>query len=366
MKKCKMILAVWILVALLMGCSRQASTPLGGGTTPQGGKEPPIQESIPQETLDDATLQGILEQSELSMLAAAFLQDQAYYESLGQNDEDFGKYAIIEDIDRDGHMELVYSDSLLVFDTSSRKAPTFHFLAGGSHQLMMGKDGAYMTYYSGGPGDTTYNGHDHLVFYMPYCKWDDAENSWEQEFAVLREQAMDCGCEAVCYMQDAIPRDTTSFDAFLSGQNLQPVTTQLGDFVSYSYDAKYTDCITQGLDAYFSTTLRGYQGMVTTDIDGDGQNEYLFHATKFVSPWFDNRTSDVGFSNQHIFDLPDINPADNRTGILVADVVDGQLTVTALSIPVQTAITPQTKVTLAGNALTIAGIEYTVINPGAE
>lgn len=329
MKRC--ISLILALSLLLCGCQMAKKTEIEHveeATNQTQMQTVPSQPEEPEQiVLSDAELTPIIEQAEFSLLAAAFLYD-AFEISSHQE-----RYAYMGDVDNDGHMELYYSESLLYFDPSEGKNCSYMYSPSGNHSLYLAKDGTvYYSYYR--DYDMVAHG-DHYDDLIP-CVYS-TRNPDATEFLLYEDNYCQFGTRLEPFVEinkEALSPEES--EAFLEELGLREVETGLQDYTSFSYDAAYADSITGALENAFGS----YQGKYTLDIDRDGQDEQVFVYTDFVNGWFPERAfhseSDPygdGMDQAFYFGYPGIDPVDERTGLIVADLQGDKLVLDAYSIP---------------------------------
>lgn len=288
---------------------------------------PEVPEQLP---LSQEELASVMEKTELSLLSAAFLYDA--YDISGAI-SNYDRFAYIDDIDKDGQIEMYYSESLLFFDFTNGRRCSYFYSQSGNHDLFVAKDGSvYYRYYT---ELTDFEHADHIDSFCPFVY-----GSYNPDATRFMLCVADY-CKSGTPMETFVRIDGTDLSpeeskAFLDELGLKEVETGLQDYTSFTYDAVYADAITAGLENAFGI----YQGSYDLDVDLDGENEQVFAYTDFVNTWFPETARDPNpdsydayMDNAFFFDYPGINPVDNRTGLIVADIQEGQLTLSAYSIP---------------------------------
>ena len=333
----KRIFAFLLVFSLMLsGCGTSRS-----GTAIQTAIGETLEESVPttqyqkpeQRSLSAQEQALVLEQTEFSLLAAAFLYDAYAYSFTNEGYSTYDRFAHIADMDRDGQTEMYYSQSLLYFDPTDGRSCTYSYSSAGNQRLFLSAEGC--VYYSFSNEEMERPHGEHWDSGLPVYYYSPDPDA--QAFMVCSFYCPDLGAETEEVVQlDGRDLSVEESKAFLDQLGLTPVKTTLRDYTSFTYDGAYTDSIAAALENAFGS----YKGTYTLDIDRDGQDEQVFTYTDFVNPWFPDEalhpSQDPYFGDMHqafYFDYPDIDPTDNRTGLIVADPQGEELVLKAYSIP---------------------------------
>ncbi|MBE6924025.1 MAG: SH3 domain-containing protein [Ruminococcaceae bacterium] len=328
---------ILVLCLLLCGCNiiptvkdqtRTDTTQLPQSPRPtiQHTPQDPEPQKPEQITLSDEELAPILQQTEYSLLAAAFLYD-AY-----ENPTFHDRYAHVGDMDNDGDIEMYYSDSLLYFDPTDKKECSYFYSPSGAMGLYLSKDGSIYYNYSVDYDSVQHGDHVDDVIPLYYS----TRNPDAPSFDLITPECSKTSTPETWVKVNGTNLSPEESRAFLDDLALTPVETGLQDYTAFTYDAAYSDSILAALEGAFGS----FQGTFTVDIDRDNQEEHIFTYTHFVNGWFPedaiNPDLDPYFgamSQAFCFDYPGINPVDNRSGLIVADQQGDKLVLKAYSVP---------------------------------
>jgi len=331
----KRVFAIFLAISLVLcGCAtaKQASEPVSATTQPLPTEQTvPTQSEAPEQLpLSEKELTAVIEKAELSLLAAAFLYDA--YDTIVPR-RNYGRYAYVGDVDKDGQTEMYYSESVLYFDFTDERSCKYLYSPSGNQDLYLAKDGSIYSRHYYELTDVEHGDHWDSVCPAVY----NSPNPDAPKFMLYAADYCQTGTPMEPFVQmDGINLSPEESEKFLDELCLTPVTTGLQDYTSFTYDAAYADSITSALENAFGS----YQGSSTFDIDRDGEDEQIFVYTNFVNDWFpddalnpDNDPFGGGMSAAFCFDYPGINPVDNRTGLLVADTQGDKLILSAYTVP---------------------------------
>ena len=328
-------LATLLSLGMLAACGNQSA----GGETGEGVITLPTQENMPAQELELA-----LRRMEYAMLCSALsaakqietLEGRAYR----------GDTAYVADLDGDGWEELVYSSDALTFTTEPKRTVTYSFAQSG-YTYYTDKDGKFYrvqstddSYVSGEEGSRKWN--EQLD--TSYSCWNGT--AWEVAFAygghaVYAQKGHDADGNVAYDTENPVEDDrygmigteqTTkaALDEHLTGIGMTKITHSSNDYVKNSYKAAYAESLLYGLDVYLAKRFKGYNSMITSDIDADGAVETVFVIPAFEGVWRDSVVEGEGVDSSAGEALQSHLPAETtRTAILVADQQGDQLVFTA-------------------------------------
>lgn len=354
----KRLLSVILLLSIFAaGCASKpqrdsapaVTSPRETQTVPTAPEEAPVE----QAQLSQEELALIMQNTEYSLLAAAFLYD-AYRDV---EDDWYGRFAYVGDADKDGQNEMYYSESLLYFDPSDGKSCRYTYSPSGNHGLYLSKTGSVFTSYYGENDYIVHGDHEDSVSVLGYwCKDPDGTS-----FSVCEPWCRDGQRDSWVRLKD---RDLTAeeSEAFLQQLGLTPVATGLQDYTAFTYDAAYTDSILEELETAFGIY---YYGSYALDVDRDGEEERLYFYKDLVPAWIPQQAFnptpgdyDTYMDHAYYFDYPGIDPDADRTGLIVADRQDKELVLKAYSVPMQPAWYEDSAAYIQGTALHLYGTDW--------
>jgi len=333
------ILAAALAVLLTMGMLAACDMAPAGGETGSTVQTLPPQQSMPAQELELA-----LRRMEYAVLCAALsaakqietLEGRAYR----------GDTAYVADLDGDGWEELVYSSDALTFTTEPKRTVTYSFAQSG-YTYYTDNEGKFYrvqstddSYVSGEEGERKWN--EQLD--TSYSCWNGTQ--WEVAFAygghaVYAQKGHDADGNVAYDTENPVEDDrygmigteeTTkaALDEHLTKIGMTKITHSSNDYVKNSYSATYAESLLYGLDVYLAKRFKGYNGMITGDIDADGAVETVFVIPAFEQIWRDSVVEGEGVDSSAEEALQSHLPAETtRTGILVADQQGDQLVFTA-------------------------------------
>ena len=329
------IAALLAMVLMLAGCGQNDPQDTGDA----GPATLPAQESMPAQELELA-----LRRAEFAMLSAALstakqietLEGRAYR----------GDTAYITDLDGDGWEELVYSADALTFTLEPQRQVTYSFTQSG-YTYYTDKDGKFYrcqnandTFVSGDEGAYKWN----EVLDTTYACWNGSE--WETVFvfgghAVYPQSGRDTNGNLTYDITNPLEND---LHAILNGQQTTPqaleehlesigmkqIASGSDDYVKMSYRAAYAESLLYGMDVYLAKRFKGYNGMITKDIDADGAVETVYVIPNFDKVWRESAAPAEGENPSASETLESHLPSKNpRTAIIVADQQGDQMVFTA-------------------------------------
>ena len=109
------------------------------------------------------------------------------------------------------------------------------------------------------------------------------------------------------------------------------ISTRPCEYVETVFDATYWESLLDALDAYLKENYSEYTDMLLQDIDGDGDEEAIFLVPGFIETWFDSllEKGEAYLQNAQRTFRYEFPEQYRPTGVLVADIKDGQAVVTA-------------------------------------
>lgn len=346
------ILALCLSVLCLSGCSLFAPVEVQNNRIPLPPETEPTQPQLQQVEMPQDQLELALANIDLSMLCAGLdlnnrvnALTQLYYNTV--------EYVAYSDYDADGLPEVLVPMADFIFDLSQghvaqcnmvQSPPVYHTDKDGNiYRVDSMGDTDFLDLPGGNVGYRV-----HLS--TAYSRWIDGQ--WQSVISYYGQvEYAEDGSNFALSLENL--SDPSRYNAYemnceVNGQactmkqlwehtkqiELTPVATPPEAFTQNRFDAACRDSLMEALDTYLLQNYPTFSGSVCRDIDGDGQDEYVFVIPDFDDVWYSNMCKREPACHDPQIWYPQMLSRDySRTAVLLADTQDGALVVNAYCMP---------------------------------
>lgn len=345
MKQTVLFRAIAFLLALvcLAGCGQAKKEPAAyvppapAETTQPAPAETtlPPQEQMPQKLLDQA-----LAQIDMSLLCAG-LDAELRQEKLEEPWRLVQAQVVYADYNQDGYRDVLLGrTNHLIFSLYPQREVGFSFAQSSPTYYTDDTGALYQCNGLGDGFDIEVDGKSAWVEHMNYWYHQWQGGDWKTAYSYNGTVTYVEGADGTLVeTENTLVADIQGtqgtkqdLDQRFAEIGMRKITTRPAAYLQSVYDSIYQESLLGALDAYLAQNYSGYRQMLRRDLDGDGVEEAIFLVPEFENVWYDSLKTLDEYSAiedarnwfSHAF-----SDSHDRTGVIIAQVKGGELTVTA-------------------------------------